>query len=289
MRIKYSLLPKLRNLTNREMDFFLHIARYQDRSGFVVGVHNQAVCRATGMCKQSFYTSMRGLAEKGVITYDRNDNDYDIMILGNNFAYENAWKEGYINLQRKVFHQKKFKALKANEKYMLMEFLKRTNESSKTSFHIYTKNFYRNFIGFLGVTKRVIRAYLHSLRRFFSIGIKNGQYYITYRHSVFDPKEETIHIDDQDYEHLVKVHCRRKRIEYTDQQLHDTAWLLKEYRDQYKDIDLSLQELRKMLAEAIGRSVEQKAPSMRRLNAKYVHKILREILFPSPTVSVLEM
>lgn len=289
MRIKYSLLPKLRNLTNREMDFFLYIARYQDRRGFVVGVHNKAVCRATGMCKQSFYTSMRGLAEKGVITYDRNDNDYDIMILGNDFAYENAWKEGYINLQRKVFHQKKFQTLKANEKYLLMELLKRTNESSKTSFHIYTKNFYRKLTELLGVTKRVIRSYLHSLRRFFSVGIRDGQYYITYLHSVFGPKEETMRIDNQDYEHFVKVHCRRKRIEYTDQELHDTAWLLKEYRDRYKDVDLSLQELREMLAEAIGRSVEQKASSMRRLNAKYVHKLLREILFPAPTVSVPEI
>lgn len=285
MRIKYSLLPKLRNLTNREMDFFLHIARYQDRSGFVVGVHNQAVCRATGMCKQSFYTSMRGLAEKGVITYDRNDNDYDIMILGNNFAYENAWKEGYINLQRKVFHQKKFKALKANEKYMLMEFLKRTNESSKTSFHIYTKNFYRNFIGFLGVTKRVIRAYLHSLRRFFSIGIKNGQYYITYRHSVFGPKEETIHIDDQDYEYFVKTQCRRNRIRYTVDSLKDTAGLFKTYRPLYARIDLTLRELREMVASAICKSVENKEPLDRQLNPKYVHKLLREDLFPKATVS----
>lgn len=284
MRIKYSLLPKLRNLTNREMDFFLYLARCQDRAGLVIGVHNQEVCRATGMCKQSFYTSMRGLEAKNIISCTKKDNDYDVLILGNDFPEKDTWKEGYISLQRKVFHQKQFKGLKSNEKYMLMELLKRSNESSKSSYHIYTYNFYAKFKDLLGVTKRVIRAYLHAMKKFFSIGIKNGQYYITYRRSVFHQKIDR-HVDDQDYEYFVKAQCRRNRIRYTADSLKDTADLFKTYRPLYAGIDLTLRELREMVADAICKSVENKEPLDRRLNQKYVHKLLREDLFPKATVS----
>ncbi len=84
MRIKYSLIDKLKNLTSTEMDLFLYIAKYQRFNGIVVGVHNQDVCRATGMFKQSFYTAMHGLERKGIVKISRtSDIDYDFLILGN--------------------------------------------------------------------------------------------------------------------------------------------------------------------------------------------------------------
>lgn len=46
MKIKNAKLPELRNLTNKEMDFFLYLVRRQDLRGYVYGVHNQAVCKA---------------------------------------------------------------------------------------------------------------------------------------------------------------------------------------------------------------------------------------------------
>ena len=123
MRIKYSLIEKLKNLTATEMDLFLYIAKYQRLNGFVSGVHNQDVCRATGMCKQSFYSAMRGLERKGIVRVSRSsDIDYDLLILGNDFTGENAFKagcEGYIDLSRTVFHRKQFKKLKAKEKWFV--------------------------------------------------------------------------------------------------------------------------------------------------------------------------
>lgn len=144
MRIKYSKLPMLRNLTNKEMDFFLYIARYQDLAGNVPGVHNQDVCKHTGMCKQSFYTVLRSLQKKGIIEYRKcSEIDYDIHIVDNDFSYDGAFQEGYINLHRKVFHRERFKKLKANEKYLLFELLKRTHEN-RSSFRIGTQKFYEN-------------------------------------------------------------------------------------------------------------------------------------------------
>ena len=67
MKIKNAKLPELRNLTNKEMDFFLYLVRRQDLRGYVYGVHNQAVCKATGMCKQSFYSTLYSLRDLSLI------------------------------------------------------------------------------------------------------------------------------------------------------------------------------------------------------------------------------
>ena len=147
MRIKYSLIDKLKNLTSTEMDLFLYIAKYQRLNGFVAGVHNQNVCKATGMCKQSFYTAMRGLERKEIVKISRtSDIDYDFLILGNDFTGDDAFKagcEGYIDLSRSIFHKKQFKQLKAKEKWLLLYFLHCTHDNS-SSYRIGTGNFYKN-------------------------------------------------------------------------------------------------------------------------------------------------
>lgn len=271
MRIKYSLLPRLRNLTNKEMDFFLCIARVQDLHGDVPGVHHKDICEKTGMCKQSFYNSMRSLAQKGIITYQkRTETDYDITILNNDFSYPESFREGYVNLHRQVFHLQKFKKLKANEKYLLMEFLKRTHENS-SSYQVGVHKFYKIFKEMLGVTSRVLRYYLHSLKAFFSIGIKNKKYFVTYLHSVFSEKEKK-GVEEQEFEYFVSTQCRRSHLQHAQKELADTANLIKQYRSMLKQEGISLNALKQMLAAAIQINGE----NGRLLNSRYVHKIFRE-------------
>ncbi len=276
MRIKYRLLEKLINLTRAEMDLFLYIATKQDLSGFVPGVHNQDVVRNTGMCKQSFYTSMRGLERKGVIRIFRATNiDYDITILDNDFSYEGAFHEGYVNLQRKVFHTKRFRSLKAREKFMLMYFLKITHENS-SSYRIGTRTFYDKFVSVFQVTKRVVRYYLHALRDFFSIGIKNGIYYITYRHSVFQSVIDT-GTEEMEHENFIRVCCRRNKIQSAaDTQISDTAGLIKQYRREAKRQGYDIYEILKL---AIRQAAQEKEkPKDRILNPKYIHLLTRNML-----------
>ena len=140
MKIKNAKLPELRNLTNKEMDFFLYLVRRQDLRGYVYGVHNQAVCKATGMCKQSFYSTLYSLRDKGIISYEKNTEiDYDVVITNNDFSYPGAFHEGYVSLHRQVFHRKSFKKLKANEKYLFFELMKRTRKDTG-SFRVGTRN-----------------------------------------------------------------------------------------------------------------------------------------------------
>lgn len=278
MRIKYSLIEKLKNLTSTEMDLFLYIAKYQRLNGFVAGVHNQAVCRATGMCKQSFYTAMRGLERKGIVKISRtSDIDYDFLILGNDFTGDDAFKagcEGYIDLSRSIFHKKQFKQLKAKEKWLLLYFLHCTHDNS-SSYRIGTGNFYKKFCTLLGVTKRMVRSYLHSLRAFFSVGIVKGIYYITYKKSVFNQKQGEQ--EKQEHEFFASALLRRNKIrKYNQEALAETAKLIKQYRGIAHDSGYNIFDV---LEKAVRESIpDESKPKDRKLSYKYVHKLVRETL-----------
>ena len=179
MKIKYSLLDRLCNLTNKEVDFLLYGAHYQDDYGRIRGIYYRDVCQACDMCKQTFYDVLRSLQQKGVITYVRADRDYNITILDNDFSYKGSYEEGYINVSRSVFDTDKFNKLRAKEKIFVLHLMKVTHENAK-SFQIRTENFYKKYTELLGVTKKVLRGYLHSMRRFFSVGKKDGKYFITF-------------------------------------------------------------------------------------------------------------
>lgn len=277
MRIKNAKLPELRNLTNKEMDFFLYLVRRQDLRGSVAGVHNQAVCKATGMCKQSFYSTLYSLRNKGIITYAKNTEiDYDVVITNNDFSYPESFREGYVSIHRQVFHRKSFKKLKANEKYLFFELMKRTREETG-SFRIGTKKLYDKFSQLLHVTKRVIRCYLHSLRRFFSIGIKDGLYYITYLHSVFAEREEK-GVEEQEFEYYTEVQCRRHHINYSQTELSGTADLIKQYRKMVVETGGTLTMLKELLAKAIEKSVRGLQCKDRKLQHRYVHMLLKNLI-----------
>lgn len=279
MRIKYSLIDKLKNLTSTEMDLFLYIAKYQRLNGFVAGVHNQDVCRATGMCKQSFYTAMRGLERKGIVKISRtSDIDYDLLILDNDFTGKEAFKagrcKGYIDLSRSIFHKKQFKQLKAKEKWLLLYFLHCTHDNS-SSYRIGTGNFYKKFCAMLGVTKRMVRSYLHSLRAFFSVGIVKGIYYITYKRSVFNQKQGEQ--EKQEHEFFASALLRRNKIrKYNQEALAETAKLIKQYRGIAHDSGYNIFDV---LEKAVRESIpDESKPKDRKLSYKYVHKLVRETL-----------
>lgn len=278
MRIKYSLIDKLKNLTSTEMDLFLYIAKYQRLNGFVAGVHNQNVCKATGMCKQSFYTAMRGLERKEIVKISRtSDIDYDFLILGNDFTGDDAFKagcEGYIDLSRSIFHKKQFKQLKAKEKWLLLYFLHCTHDNS-SSYRIGTGNFYKKFCTLLGVTKRMVRSYLHSLRAFFSVGIVKGIYYITFKKSVFNQKQGEQ--EKQEHEFFASDLLRRNKIrKYNQEALAETAKLIKQYRGIAHDSGYNIFDV---LEKAVRESIpDESKPKDRKLSYKYVHKLVRKTL-----------
>jgi len=273
MRIKYKLLEKMIGLTNREMDFLLYVARHQDPEGNIIGVYYDDVCKQADMCKQTFYSCLKSLQDKGLITYTKNtDIDYDLKILNNDFSYKESYKEGYINLNRKVFRRGRFKKLKANEKWLLLEFLKITH-SAGGSHQIGTKNFYEKYEEILNVSTRVLRYYLHSLKFFFHIGIKDKKYFITYIAQIFNERSDE-HEEEQYLWQRIRVCCRREKVkDVKERDVRDSANLVTQYRNLAQ---ISNQDIISILLQAVKLSVQEQAN--KRLHRKYVHKILRREL-----------
>lgn len=271
MKIKYSLLDRLCNLTNKEVDFLLYVAHYQDDYGRIRGIYYRDVCQACDMCKQTFYDVLRSLQQKGVITYVRADRDYNITILDNDFSYKGSYEEGYINVSRSVFDTDKFNRLRAKEKIFVLHLMKVTHENAK-SFQIRTENFYKKYTELLGVTKKILRGYLHSMRSFFSVGKKDGKYFITFLASVFKARRD-VSETDQLLGHEVKTHCRRCKIKDIDSQaqaVEDTMQLVKQYRPEAKERGVDILDV---LQDCIWTSVQ--GFKHRVLNPKYVHKLIR--------------
>lgn len=159
---------------------------------------------------------------------------------------------------------------------MLLEFLKGTHENGH-SIQIGVDTLYQKFMDILGVSKRVIRGYLHNLKKFFSIGVKDGKYYITYLHSVFrdaygpDVKsEESIYL-----EHLVKKECWRKHIAGDEAALEDTAGLVKQYRQRY---GRGTEAMIGLLMACVEQSIQGLGRKMRRLQPKYINKLIQEAI-----------
>lgn len=275
MKIKYSLLERLCSLTNKEIDFLLYVAQYQNDAGLIRGIYYRDVVEQCGMCKQSFYDSLRSLDKQGIIKYSRSNQDYDITILGNDFSYKGSYSEGYVNINKSVFKSSKFKQLRAKEKLLMLLFMKVTHENVG-SYQIKTGKFYKKYMELLGVTMRILRGYLHSLRYFFSVGRKNGKYFITYL-AKLKPRQEKSETD-QYLEHTIKMNCRRNKVNYEDivnpeKAIQDTATVLKQYRK-------VAQEQGKDILDVLSAVIKR----MSLLNSKLVHKLIRSTLALDPGV-----
>lgn len=271
MKIKYKLIEKLANLKKTEWNLFMYVCRFQNDWGLVEGVYYRDVVKNTGMCKQSFYNALAGLQGKGIISYQKNSEiDYDIRILGNEFPTKESFKQGYIALNRKIFRKVRFLTLKSKEKFLVLEFLKITHENA-TSYNMIKENFTEKYCRMLGVTLRVLRSYLHPLRMLFSIGIKNGKYYITYLHNVFADRNNRSE-ELQHFDHLVKKQCQRQQTRYDKQAIEDTAKLIQQYRQNAG----GTKEMLSVLSASIESSIKQLQKKDRVLKPDYVHKLIRE-------------
>ncbi len=269
--------------TSKEIDFIIYISRFQNNDGRINGVHYKDVCKNTGMSYQAFYDVKQSLIDKKIISGDKSNRiDHDITILNNSFQSEEDMKRGYINTNHHIFYIREFRYLKAGAKLLAME-LMRLSYAGTGECRIGTEKFYEKYTKIFQVTKRVMRTYLMQLKEFFSIGIKNGIYFIRPKHVVYrKPEQKT---ENENYvEHEVEVVCRRNRIEILSEK--DKKDVYELATRQYKNLAGIYQlDIIELLKEAIEKSLtklNQDKPKgiARILKPKLVHKILREELLP---------
>jgi len=282
-KLKYSVLDKmiLNKCTSAEVNFICHIAKYQKDDGTVQGVYYKKICEELDCADQTFYDVMKSLEKKKIIKRVKASYyDWDIVILDNDFteAIKRKFSEEedrYINLNHDIFYKKEFMGLKAGEKLLAMKFLI-ICFSGKGSYNLGLKKFYKDYMKLFGVTKRALQNYLKNLKIFFSIGVKDKQYWITPLVSVYK-KIGNKRTDDSIYNpHFGEVICRRVKIKFTKKTLKDTVDLLSQYRSIFLD------QVETVVHKAILRSIEKAnigirtSKWIRELQPKLVHKMIQE-------------
>lgn len=285
-KLKISIINKLIGVgaTSKEIDFLIYAARYQDDTGTIKGVYYKDVCSHLKISYQTFYDVKKSLQEKDIICVKReSDIDWDITINNNDFTnvdFKNIEdKDCYLSIDYKLFYDSDFHELKANEKLLAMLL---TSYTKNWHFEIYSSNFYDNYTKLLGITKRVLTGYLKSLRKFFTIVLKDFKYFITPKvktHQANNGKSDAQLCN----ENIVEVICRRNKIkDFSSSELEDTAELINQYKKTSKWGDINIVEA---VIKSIYDSLEQlnrykgiKDKALRSLRPKLIHKILREQL-----------
>ena len=272
MRISYELLNKLKNLSNKEMDFFLYLAKAQNMSGKVIGVYHVEVCKNCNMSKQSFYNVLYSLAAKNIIQYIKNDTDYDVILVDNNFIDTRTGafrkQKSYINLHKYYTHMDEFQHLKSNEKYLLFCVMKVTFQKGRIlriGFH----KFFQDYCKELGIAVRTLRAYLYSLKAFFDVKRILGIYQIKAK-DIMEVADQGTQ-DQREQLHIIETLVRRAKLKAAQKDIIDTAGLIKQYRD---TATLMKHDIVAVLQEVMCYS----RTTVDTLEPKYIHTLVRKVL-----------
>lgn len=283
MQLAYETLLKLNNVSRTEMNIFLQCVRYQDEEGQVVGAYYKYFMDLLGFkSKQTFYNVLRSLSEKKLLSYTQNvKGDYDIHV--ENQAYVHQEKPDYIDLNKVIFQSKEFFRLKAHEKYMLLD-LMRSTALNKGIRVIRVEEFYQKYCKALQVSKRIIQIYLHTLRKYFSVHIKDGKYYIKFLGGkLFEKPKRAIkgkrstYISnstavDQQREYIGTVLLRRKQLARKRQ---EDALELGKLMYQYRSI---IRKMGKDVLSVFSTVLHDHAEESTLFDIKYFHKMLRQAL-----------
>lgn len=258
------------NMTKSEVDFMLELSHYQDDTGTVYGVYYKDMCQSIGISYETFYVVLRSLEQKKLISYRKDFyGDWDIRIMNNDFSHAN-YTDGYISTGHDLFYSIAFKALKANEKLLALQFLKIVGASKR--YYVNTANFFKKYCDILGVARRTLALYLHSLKEFFGIVKKGENFAITAKATTYKENAPTDLKVLSDY--LGKTACRRNRATYTVKAFQDTVSLMKQYSEKLKDRMASVFLL--AVQESIEKQNSKKPRGKweRTLNPKFVHKLI---------------
>ena len=260
MQLAYETLLKLNNVSKTEMNIFLQCVRYQDEKGQVIGAYYKYFMDLLGFkSKQTFYNVLRSLSEKKLLSYTQNvRGDYDIHV--ENQAYVHQEKPDYIDLNKVIFQSKEFFQLKAHEKYILLDLMRSTALNNGIRV-IRVEEFYHRYCKALRVSKRVIQVYLHTLRKYFSVRIKDGKYYIKFLGGkLFEKPKRAV---------------TGKRNTYISNNTAEDALELGKLMYQYR---ATINELGKDVLSVFNTVLHNHAEESILFDIKYFHKMLRQAL-----------
>ncbi len=273
--------------TSKEVDFIVWLSRYQNDAGMVRGIYYKSVCQELQISPQSFYNVIRSLASKNIIEVSKEDSysgDWDISIKDNDYSHDELRigksADNYLDMGKDVFYNRKFFRMKANEKLMTMLYIVISGAGSP-NYHIGTQNFFDKYTTLFAVKKRALQNYLKSIRKFFSIGIKDRQYWIRPLCATVDKENDKTDKSERAKQVAESV-CRRFRLEDSGRTFAVIRKLLEQYTYKASKARIDLETvIVESIRDLLGRRNYSKDPrrwKMREINEKFLHKIFRQHL-----------
>lgn len=266
------------DLSSKEFDFLMYLARRQDNKGTVHGVYYKDACEKLYISAPEFYKVLRSLKRKGFISYEKNNRiDWDITLVNNRFDYDGAFREGYVKIS-KLFENKNFQELKAGAKILALDFM-RLSAASRSSVKLKVATLKEKYTKLLGVQARALKIYIKQIRKFFAIYNKGGLVFITPYKKGYENRSE----NENCHGNLIDVICRRNRIEDNDRKHRKSV---QDLISQYKAEAIECGErIERVLEYCVKRSLEyinvnnkKKREWQRILRPKLIHKLLRQYL-----------
>ena len=269
------------NVTSKEIDFLLYIARFQNEYGIIQGIYYRDIMDYIHVSHQTFYDCKKSLEEKGIIECVKNSYyDWDIVILDNNFKGKENYGRGYVSLHNDMVRSIEFMELKAGAKLMALWLMREwqiyRKKTGSNSYQINKQTLLKKFTELMHISSRVIRRYLGMLTPWISIYLEKGEkYYITFqKNAVIAPGSDSENGELR--EHDIRVGCRRNRIkDIGNREKKDLITVLTQHNKQIEKLfDFSLSDIIHKSLEIINQAVKDKHRWKRLVNVPLIHKVL---------------
>jgi len=224
-KLKNSYIDKMieNQLSSKEIDFILYIAKFQDTTGTIHSVYYKNICEKVDISTQKFYDILNSLQSKGLISYEKKyRTDINVTLIGNGWDANEEIKS-YLNVASKDFTNKSFRELKAGAKLIYLYMQRFTTKGQ----HMFVAEFYDKYRDLFHVTKKSIQIYIHELKERFLLHVskkrnKSYHYETNIKNSKkIDIEKDQIPNENSLYEENVELLIKNNFVVLTEDDLGD--------------------------------------------------------------------
>ncbi len=232
-KLNISTIDKMAELklTSNEIDLILYLAVRQNIFGQAEDIFYSEVMNELSITKQTFYNIKNDLVQKEIISEAQSKDGYwTFRILNNIYATDEDYKKRYLNVNKHILFTDNFKALKANEKILILKLLCTKNLEDKKPFKIYI-NTLKEWLDVK--SSAIIYTYIENIKPFFNHEIKEGELGLgglivfTTKYTTFS---RTTNTEKALYfKHKLKMFCKKYKIFFNEQNIDDLITLINQY------------------------------------------------------------
>lgn len=273
------------NITNKEFNFILYVAQYQNDYGVAKGIYYKDICDAMKISFQGFYDCKKSLEDKGIIlAVKKNYTDWDITIINNSFAGKENYGRGYVSVHCNMVRSEEYLKCRVGAKLLALLLMRDWkifySQTSKRSYPILKTTFIDKYRLLFNVSKRILRSYLGELKNILDIYLENGRkYYITFKKIMLEGDRSESE-NEEFREHTIRTSCRRNRIKnVSKQEIKEIKTVLcQHHREICKTLTFDLNDILHESLSIINSSIVNPSRWIRKINVPLIHKLIVNVI-----------